>query len=110
MSDPWNEPLPLMDQTMCNRIVEKTDEYLTLVNWRSNGTPENLDHAIQLAKDGKDGGYDVTMRLRPTSRNFHDWINWSNLITFLVNRDTGIQTLLSAIRNAIKYTRECKYI
>ena len=102
MTDPWNEPVPLMDRTMCKRIENKTDEYLTLIKWRNNSQPQSLQHAVELAKNGSDGGYDATIRLRPTSRVFSDWMDWNNLVTFLVNRDTEYQTLLSALRNAIK--------
>ena len=88
MADPWNEPVPLMDQAMCSRIKNKTEEYLTLVKWRNNGQPQNLQHAVELAKNGIDGGYDATMRLRPTSKIFAEWMDWNNLVTFLFNRDT----------------------
>ena len=101
MPDSWNAPLPLMDRTMCDRISNNTNEYLSNVNWRNNGSPRDLKHAVELAKLGIDGGYEATMRLKPTSRVFEDWINWSNLTTYLYNRDTNYQTLLSAIRNAI---------
>ena len=101
MSDSWNEPLPQMDRTMCDRISAKTDEYLSGVTWRNNGTPRDLQHAIQLAKMGMDGGKEATMQLKPTSRNFSDWMDWNNLVTYLFNRDHDYQTLLSAIRNAI---------
>ena len=102
MSGAWNEPLPLMDRTMCDRITLRTNEYLSQVNWRNNGQPRDLKHAVELAKLGIDGGREATMALRPTSRIFEEWIDWSNMTTYLFNRDTNYQTLLSAIRNAIK--------
>ena len=103
MPDFWNEPIPLMDQAMCTRIKVKTDEYLTLVKWRNNGQPRDLKHAVELAKRGCDGGKDITMSLRPTSKVFADWMDWNNLVTFLFNRDTDYQNvLLSALRNTIK--------
>ena len=102
MSDAWNEPLPLMDQVMCDRMVVKTDEYLQLIIWRNNSNPESLQHAVALAKNGFDGGRERTIALRPTTRIFSEWMDWNSLVTFLFNRDTQYeQTLLSALRNAI---------
>ena len=86
-------------------MKRKTDEYLTLINWRNNGNASSLVEAVQIAKLGQDIGQEATLALRPTGRVFEDWINWNNLVTFLVNRDTGVRTLLSAYRNAIICTR-----
>ena len=105
MAGNWNEPLPLMDAAMCERMKRKTDEYLTLITWRNNGTASSLVEAVQIAKMGQDIGQEATLALRPTGQIFEDWINWNNLVTFLVNRDTGVRTLLSAYRNAIICTR-----
>ena len=102
----WNEPVPLMSPEMCQRMIETTDEYLTQVKWKSNCAPATLYDAVQAAKRGDDGGFELTMSLRPNDRVFENWINWNNLVTFLFNRDTNIRTLLSAIRNAIKYTSQ----
>ena len=101
MPNGWNEPLPKMDQQMCDRMIAKTNEYLSLIQWRNNGQPRDLKHAVELAKAGLDGGLDATLQLRPTSRDFNDWMYWNDVITFLVNRDNDFKTLLSAIRNAI---------
>ena len=109
MPDTWNEPIPLMDRTMCARISAKTDEYLSQVNWRNNGVPRDLKNAVELAKMGIDGGREATLQLKPTSRIFEEWMDWNNLVTFLFNRDTDYQTLLSAIRNAIKHNYEIIY-
>ena len=107
MSGSWNEPLPLMDQAMCDRMVEKTNEYLQLINWRNDGNPENLQHAVALAKVGIDGGRERTMALRPTSRIFSEWMDWNSLVTYLFNRETQYErTLLSALRNAISKSRD----
>ena len=95
------EPLPLMDQAMCQRIIETTNGYLQHVQWKSNCTPDSLFAAVQEAKKGNDGGLELTLALRPKNRVFEDWMNWSALVTFLFNRDTQVRTLLSAIRNAI---------
>ena len=109
MQDSWTEPLPLMDRTMCDRISNKTEEYLSLIKWRNDGAPRDLQHAVELAKKGIDGGKDATLRLKPTSRRFNEWMDWNNLVTFLFNRDTEYQTLLSAIRNAIYETIHVTY-
>ena len=98
MSDPWNEPSPRADARFQARVKAKTDEYLSLVKWRANCTPKNLDDAVNLAKRGMDGGKDLTMALRPTSDSFAEWIQWSSLTTYLFNRDTGVGTLLSCLR------------
>ena len=96
----WNEPLPLMDVAMCNRMIQKTDEYLTAINWKENGEANTLNEAVELAKIGKDIGLNKTMALRPKSRIFEDWMNWNDVVTYLFNRDTNYQfTLLSAFRN-----------
>ena len=96
---------------MCQRMIGTTDEYLTQVNWKTNCTPTTLYDAVQEAKRGNDGGYELTMSLRPNDRVFESWMNWNNLVTFLYNRDTNIRTLLSAIRNAIKlHVEHCKYL
>ena len=100
----WNEPVPLMSQEMCQRMIQKTDEYLTQVQWKNNCTPTTLYDAVQEAKRGNDGGYDLTLNLRPKNRVFEDWINYNNLVTYLYNRDTHVRTLLSALRNAIQNT------
>ena len=84
---------------MCDRMAARTDEYLSLINWRNNGQPRDLNHAVELAKLGIDGGREATMRLRPTSRVFEEWINWSNLTTYLLNRDTDYQQMLSTMMN-----------
>ena len=102
MSRNWNEPLPLMDTVMCNRMIRKTDEYLTMVNWQNNGTANTLEDAVAIAKLGKDIGFDGTMQLRPTDRIFNNWMNWNALVTYLYNRDTQNRTLLSAFRNPIQ--------
>ena len=104
MSDRWNEPLPLMPQAMCDRMITKTDEYLSAINWRNNCTVSTLKEAVQMAKIGNDAGAEMTRSLRPTTRIFEDWINYNNLVTYLYNRDTNVRTLLSAYRNAIKCT------
>ena len=53
----WNEPLPMMDDAMKTRIITKTDEYLTQVTWRNDADPKSLQEALQLAKNGRDGGF-----------------------------------------------------
>ena len=100
----WNEPLPLMDESMINRIIETSNNYLVHVNWRNNGSPKTLKEAVADAKKGIDGGLEQTMMLRPTTKFFEDWMDWNNLVTYLVNRDTGVRTLLSALRKL--YTRQ----
>ena len=105
MSDPWNEPPPCLDSNFRTRIIKKTDEYLTMVQWKENGQPANLEEAIKLAKQGIDGGKELTLSFRPTGFNFNDWMAWSSLVSFLYNRDTQVRTILSAIRNAIYNTR-----
>ena len=57
----WNEPLPLMDDAMINRIIATTDEYLAHVTWRNNCNPQTLKEAVADAKRGGDGGYEKTM-------------------------------------------------
>ena len=99
----WNEPLPMMDDAMKNRIIQRTDEYLSVVQWRNDGNPNSLQEALQMAKVGKDGGQLVTMELRPTTNDFHAWMDWSALVTFLYNRDTSVRTLLSALRKVISH-------
>ena len=98
MAQNWNEPLPLMDACMINRMIAKTDEYLSLVQWRNDGTAENLKEAVALAKNGQDIGLEATLALRPTDAIFAHWMDWSALVTYLFNRDTEFKTLLSAIR------------
>ena len=105
----WNEPVPLMSQEMCQRMVRTTDDYLTQIQWKTNCAPTTLYDAVQEAKKGNDGGLELTLSLRPTNRIFEDWINYNNLITYLFNRDTNIRTLLSAIRNTIQKTRQTIY-
>ena len=101
MSDPWTEPLPLMPKSMCERMIERTDAYLSEITWRNDCSVSNLVEAVQMAKIHKDAGAEKTRSLRPSNRIFEDWINYNNLITFLYNRDTNVRTLLSAYRNAI---------
>ena len=110
MAGNWNEPLPLMDQVMCDRIIQRTDEYLTAVIWRNDGEAETLEQAVALAKNGKDVGLIKTKMLRPTNRIFEDWMNWSALVTYLFNRDTNYRTLLSAVRKPIDKAHEIKYV
>ena len=105
MAGNQNEPLPLMDAAMCTRMIQKTDEYLSMVRWRNNGEANCLKEAVQIAKLGQDIGMEATLALRPTDRIFENWMNWNNLVTYLYNRDTHVRTLLSALRNAIICTR-----
>ena len=98
MSDPWNAPSPRADAQFQARVIAKTTEYLSVIQWRSNCVPNNLDEAVNYAKCGLDGGKDLTMSLRPTNDDFAAWIQWANLTTFLFNRDTNIGTLLSCLR------------
>ena len=98
MANPWNEPPPRMDTNFISRIISKTDEYLTVVQWQNNCNPQTLDDAVRDAKLGKDGGKDCTMNLRPTSNDFHEWMQWSALVTYLFNRDTDYARILSVIR------------
>lgn len=93
----WNEPLPLMDESMINRIVETTNHYLEHVIWRNDSQPTTLKEAVEDAKRGRDGGKDATLALRPTTKHFEEWIDWNDLITCLLNRDTGVRTLLSGL-------------
>lgn len=99
MSGSWNAQVPLMDQSMCNRIIERTDEYLSFITWRNNGSPIDLQQAIAFAKVGMDGGFECTMALRPTSRIFSDWMDWNELTTVLLRRDTQYHTVLATLRN-----------
>ena len=46
----WNEPLPLMDDAMINRIIATTDDYLAHVTWRNNCDPKTLKEAVADAK------------------------------------------------------------
>ena len=98
MASRWNEPPPTMDDAFVSRIISRTDEYLTLVRWRENCHPMNLDAAVNEAKNGNDGGLLATMNLRPTSNDFHEWMQWSALVTYLFNRDTDYVRILSVIR------------
>ena len=98
MPDSWNEPPPQLDDNFRSRIIQKTDEYLSAVNWKQNGCPATLREAVELAKQGLDGGKDLTMSFRPNNYDFHDWMMWNSLVTYLFNRDTQIRTLLSAFR------------
>lgn len=106
MSSSWNEPLPLMSQDMCNRMIERTDEYLSQVQWRGDCSVTTLKDAVAMAKLNKDAGKTTTLNLRPMDRIFENWMNWNNLVTFLYNRDTSARTLLSAYRNAILNSRD----
>ena len=83
------------------RIIATTDDYLAHVTWRNNCDPQTLKEAVADAKRGFDGGYEKTMALRPSTKFFEDWMDCNNLTTFLVNRDTGVRTLLSALRKTI---------
>ena len=98
MSDPWNEPLPLMDDVMISRIISTTDQYLASIQWKNNADPKSLYEAVQMAKQGKDAGEAKTLALRPTSNDFREWMLWNDIVTFLYNRDTHMRTLLSALR------------
>ena len=98
MSDPWNEPPPKADRCFQARVKAKTDEYLSVIKWRADCTPRNLDEAVAFSKKGMDGGKALTMALRPTSDIFAEWIQWSSLTTYLFNRDTDVGTLLSCLR------------
>ena len=98
MADPWNEPPPLIDENFKSRMIARTTDYLSQVNWKSNCIPTSLDDAVAQAKKGNDGGYELTMTLRPQSMDFHQWMQWSALVTFLYNRDTPVARILSAIR------------
>ena len=102
MPSGWNEPPPLVDANFRSRMIEKTDEYLSQVNWKTNCQPTDLDDAVNHAKRGNDGGFEFTMSLRPTSRDFHAWMQWCALTTFLFNRDTPHSRILSAIRKTMK--------
>ena len=98
MAQNWNEPLPLMDECMIERMIAKTDEYLAEIKWKNNGTADTLTEAVALAKQGRDVGLDATMAMRPKDRIFAHWMDWNALVTFLFNRDTQYRTLLSAFR------------
>ena len=106
MSDPWNKPLPQMDDIMVSRIIETTDQYLESIQWRNNASPSDLQDAVKLAKLGMDGGKNRTLELRPIGNDFHMWMYWNDVVTFLYNRDTNIGTLLSAFRTTIR--NKCK--
>ena len=102
MAGNWNEPVPLMDQSMCDRMIIKTDEYLSIITWKNDGEADSLAAAVDLAKKGKDVGRERTLSLRPRNRIFADWMNWNALVTYLFNRETNYQrTLLSAFRKTI---------
>ena len=101
MSNVWNEPLPLMPKEMCDRMILRTDEYLTQIQWREDCEAATLDEAVQMAKIRKDAGYEKTMSLRPKNQIFEQWMQWNSVVTYLYNRDTTVRTLLSAYRNAI---------
>ena len=101
MADPWNEPTPRVDNGFKQQIISRTSEYLTVVKWRNNGVPKTLDEAVNLAKLGQDGGETAAMALRPTGNDFHEWIQWANMTTYLYNRETSFVTLLSCLRNVI---------
>ena len=101
MSNPWNEPPPQLDNAFRSRIIDRTNDYLSMVTWRQNGNPTNLKEAVAMAKQGKDGGEELTLSFRPTNNCFHAWMDWSSLVTYLYNRDTQVRTLLSAIRKTI---------
>lgn len=98
----WNEPVPLIDENFRSRMITRTDEYLTQVIWQSNCDSQTLDEAVTNAKAGKDGGFEQTMSLRPQSRDFHQWMQWSALVTYLYNRDTSVGRILSALRKPRK--------
>ena len=100
MSSGWNEPPPRLDANFRSRIKQRTTEYLTQVNWKSNCEPKNLQDAIAQAKAGNDGGLELTMTFRPTGYDFHEWMDWSSLVTYLFNRDTPYARILSALRKA----------
>ena len=102
MARNWNEPLPMMDQAMCNRITNETNRYLEVINWRNDGEAETLEEAVALALHGKDAGLEKTLMLRPTNRNFEDWMNWSAIMTLLFKRDSNYDRLLEEIRKPIK--------
>ena len=87
---------------MCNRIIQKTDEYLSVVNWKNDGVADTLVEAVAIAKQGQDVGHAATLALRPTDRIFENWMNYNALVTYLYNRDTNVRTLLSALRKPIK--------
>ena len=99
MENPWNKSPPKIDENFKRRMIQRSNDYLKEVNWKSNCLPSSLNDAIEEAMRGNDAGFDKTMALRPRTMDFNDWMLWSNLVCCLFNRDTPYSQILSSLRN-----------
>ena len=98
MSDPWKRKLPRMSEEMKVRMEDHTISLLEGITWKSNGTPDCLQSAIEQARNGLDGGRALTLSFMPKSHCFEDWDHWHELVSELCNRENGIRNLLAEFR------------
>ena len=55
--------------------------------------------AMDLARQGLDGGMEGTLKLQPKNLNFHDWMQYAHLCTILYNR-TKVPEKYTILRNS----------
>ena len=75
------------------RLREKCNNAINDINWTNTADLTNCDYkrALQLAREGQDGGPTATKRFEPTNNNHHKWMKYAHLLTVLYNRNRSVK-------------------
>ena len=63
-------------------------KWMNHINFDEDAT---VEYAIELARQGLDGGLEGTFQLQPRDLNFHCWMQFAHLCTILYNRNRTIK-------------------
>ena len=78
------------DDNTTEEVKDKCLNSLNDIQWRNhiNFTKHTtIESAIELARQGLDGGLEGTFQLQPQDLDFHCWMQFASLCTILYNRN-----------------------
>ena len=86
--------LVTLTEAEIDTINTDCENALNQVLWYTNADLSNcssIRQAIQLARDGLDGGPTAIEKFKPNNGNFTAWMNYAHLITVYYNRDKRVK-------------------
>ena len=83
-----------LSQDELTDIKMKCQEAILNITWRRNADPADcttVTRALQLARNGFDGGPTALDQLQPNTNSFEEWMNFVHLVTVYYNHDKKLK-------------------
>ena len=100
----------LLDDVELQQIQSDCAEAIENTTWKYNANLSNctmIKQAIQLAREGFDGGPEALQIFKPKSRVFSEWMDYAHLLTVCYNYDKEVKKF-TILRNRILFQAPAK--